>query len=566
MVQTLCCWANITIKIRRFLNSRSDCSARDLLDLSSRSNILQPLPAPSHSATSASRNFGIFTHWNSHSLPLYSRPLHFAAAVAAFNVTSFAAAAAAASASFVVFTATWASFYLPAPIVAVDDILPGRTSQRDLLGDIIQALQERGIQLILYLHYGKDDPQWWSASRFPSSDWWKSWCDIVREIGQRYGKNLSGWWIDDGSTGYYPWRAPFRKMWRALKHGNRDRIVGYNQYYFPTPTKLQDFIAGELSIVDVPALRLTFDKQSRARAPAEGWPSLFATFSTTLEQGDWTFMRGGSVDSRTGTIHGADLDFSRHHTFPPLLYESVDLLAHVLHARDRNVWPIFNVLISQEGIMNPAAVNQLANIAAGLANALYGIKVRVPPHITQLPSSLARTGPADEGPIFWRQNSHLVGWDHARAFALWLLDARQCKRGVQVSLNSNCQSATSTDLSVSLLPHSFCHMKVCDEESKCLLDVSNKNQCGANAVPSFQPCSGGWICNSTAESTVFRESDGDCDLLGNKKLHAMVLNPLEGLFGGDIREVHLVWLQVFRSVASDTNSDLAIGDGEITCF
>jgi len=113
------------------------------------------------------RNFGIFTHWNFHSLPLKSNRLPFAAAVSAFNVTAFAAAAAAASASFVVFTATWASFYVPAPITAVDDVLLGRTAERDLLGQIMHALQEKGIKLILYLHYGKDDPEWWAASRFP---------------------------------------------------------------------------------------------------------------------------------------------------------------------------------------------------------------------------------------------------------------------------------------------------------------------------------------------------------------------------------------------------------------
>jgi hypothetical protein len=544
------------------------CSEHDLLDLSSRSNILQPpLATPfSNVAAPTIHNFGIFTHWNYHSLPLKSYPLNFSAATVAFNVTSFAAAASAASASFVVFTATWASFYLPAPISAVDGILPGRTSERDLLGDIIQALQEQGIQLILYLHYGKDDPQWWSATRFPSSSWWQSWCDIVREIGQRYGKTLAGWWIDDGSTGYYPWKAPFRKMWRALKYGNRDRIVGYNQYYFPAPTRLQDFIAGELSIVDVPALRLSYDQQSRTPSPTEGWPPLYATFSTTLEQGDWTFMRGGSVDSRTGTVYGADLDFSREYTFPPLVYESVDLLAHVLLARDRNVWPIFNVLISQEGTMNPAAVNQLANVAVGLTNARYGIKVRATPHSTQIPSCLARTGPADEGPIFWRQNNHLVGWEHASAFASWLLDVSQCKRGVQVSLNSPCRPAHASDLSASLLPHDFCRMVPFDDDGNCLFDATIKGKCGANTMSFSQPlATGGWKCNNTANSTVFRESNWDCDISEFTKLQATVLSPFQRTHGDEMRGEHLVWLLVSRSVSNATISDLTIGDGEVSC-
>jgi hypothetical protein len=541
------------------------CSARDLLDLSSRSNVLQ-VPATSLDsslAAPAQRNFGIFTHWNSHSLPLKSYPLHFTAAASAFNVTAFAVAAAEASASFVVFTATWASFYLPAPISAVDDVLSGRTSERDLVGDLIEALQEKGIQLILYLHYGKDDPQWWSASRFPSSDWWQSWCNIVREIGGRYGENLKGWWIDDGVTGYYPWRAPFRKMWRALKHGNRDRIVGYNQYYFPAPTRLQDFIAGEMSITDVPALRLSFDQQLRVRAP-EGWPPLPGTFSSTLEQGDWTFMRGGSVDSRSGTIQGADLDFSRQYPFPPLLYESVDLVAHVLQARDRNVWPIFNVLVSQEGIMNPAAVKQLAHVAAGLATSRDGIKVSVPPRGTKLPSSLARTGPAYEGPIFWRQNAHLVSWEHANAFAAWLLDVRQCKRGVRVSLNSPCQSESISGLSVSLLPQDFCRMTPSDDVVDCDIDATNRGHCDAHSMTLSQPSAGGWVCNSTAVKTALLESDSECDVFGSKQLHAIVLSPFDRLLGDEMVGMHL-WLLVSRSVSSDVVLDAAIGDGEVTC-
>ena len=76
------------------------------------------------------------------------------------------------------------------------------TPHRDLLADIIAALQQHGIRLMLYLHYGKDDPQWWAATRFPQPAWWQAWCDIVREIGGRYGRGVAGWWIDDGMTGW----------------------------------------------------------------------------------------------------------------------------------------------------------------------------------------------------------------------------------------------------------------------------------------------------------------------------------------------------------------------------
>jgi hypothetical protein len=491
-------------------------------------------------------------------------PVPFAASVAAFNATAFAAAAAAASSSFVVFTATWASFHLPAPIAAVDEVLLGRTTEIDLLGRIMQALQEKGIKLILYLHYGKDDPQWWTASRFPSAEWWQSWCDIVHEIGGRYGESLAGWWVDDGMTGYYPWRAPFRKMWRALKHGNRDRIVGYNQYYFPAPTRLQDFIAGELSIVDVPALRLSFDLQTRVRAPIQTWPSLYATFSTTLEQGDWTFMRGGSVDSLTGAVQGADLDFSRSHSFPPLVYETVDLLAHVVQARDRNVWPIFNVLISQEGILNPAAIAQLANVAAGISSSRHGIIIPAHPPAVQLPSALARTGPDFEGPIFWRQNAQLVGWDHANAFAAWLLDIRRCRSSIRVSLSSPCQSASLTVLSVALVPQSSCRLTVSDHDVVNFCGARNTDRCD-EGLTSF---SGGWVCNTSGIAVPLLDGVEDCESSGSKNAHATLRIPFDRLtstLDDATHEAHLVWFLVSQSSSMDASLDLAIGGGDASC-
>ena len=536
------------------------CSARDLLTLSSRTNILQSFhdfpDSPLSPATP--RNFGIFTHWNFHSLPLASTPLSFADSVAIFNASAFAAAAAAASASFVVFTATWASFYLPAPIAAVDRVLPGRTSEIDLLGRIMHALQEKGIKLILYLHYGKDDPEWWTVSRFPTAEWWQSWCDIVQEIGHRYGENLAGWWIDDGMTGYYPWRAPFRKMWKALKHGNRDRIVGYNQYYFPSPTRLQDFIAGELSIVDVPALRLSFDSQTRVVSSAKSWPSLHATFSTTLEEGDWTFMRGGYVDSRTGTVHGANLDFAHNYSFPPLLYDTADLLAHVVQARDRNIWPIFNVLISQEGIMNPKAISQLANVATGLACSRLGIHVPIHPQDVQLPSSIARTGPSFEGPIFWRQNAQLVGWEHEKAFASWLLDIQECRSGIRVTLSSPCPSAALTGLSVALLPRHSCQIMNSENKATNCWGTGDVDRCD-EISPWY---SGGWICNTSTSSVILLDLHDDCDVSGLKRSHALLPIALE-----DSKSMpsSAVWLMVSRSVPGEANFDIAIAGGQVSC-
>ncbi len=53
----------------------------------------------------------------------------------------------------------------PAPIKAIDDILPGRTSERDLIGELANALDKRGVKLIIYYHLGHDGN--------PNLDWWK---------------------------------------------------------------------------------------------------------------------------------------------------------------------------------------------------------------------------------------------------------------------------------------------------------------------------------------------------------------------------------------------------------
>jgi hypothetical protein len=347
-------------------------------------------------------------------------------------------------------------------------------------------------------------------------------------------------------------------MWRALKEGNRDRIVGYNQYFFPPPTKLQDYIAGELSITDVTALHLLLDSNFRVKAPVQGWPALHATFSTTLEQGDWTFMRGGFVNSHTGTVQGADMDFSREYSFPPLLYTTDDLLAHSLQARDRNIWPIFNVLISQEGFMNPESVKQLEDIAVGLGSSRTGIVVPLAPSVVQLTPSLARTGPALNGPIYWPQHAQLLGWDFEGAFAAWLLDIRHCDRGVRLSCSSPCHSASLAGFSVFLVPFDSCKMLQFEDNTGHCSDFDNISGFDSSAnCHSF----GGWVCATSASHVILRDVEADCGVSGLTHVHANVTEPIRQLDS----ETHLVWLVLSRSFSNDDSLDYTFHVGQAAC-
>ena len=193
--------------------------------------------------------YGLMSHWTSETCPRRGRPKPYAQAAQDFDVEMLANQVQEAGAGFLVLTTSHAQFYFPAPIQAIDRILPGRIAPRDLVADLADALGKRGIRLMLYYHIGaSSDPQWLKASGFWETDTSRifgNWTAIISEVGQRYGDRLAGWWFDDGSINYYYRSAPWERLTRAAKAGNANRLVGYNPWILPSPTEFQDFCCGE---------------------------------------------------------------------------------------------------------------------------------------------------------------------------------------------------------------------------------------------------------------------------------------------------------------------------------
>ena len=162
-----------------------------------------------------------------------------------FQVEPFADAVADMGADYVLFSTSWWTYFIPAPIAAIDAIVPGHTSTRDLLGEIADALDARGIRLILYYHTGHGTPDWWNLNWVTNDDktlFVTNWKAVVTEMGLRYGRKLSGWFFDDGLV-YYP--APFEEMATAARAGNPDRLVCWNSWVLPEDTEFQDWAPGE---------------------------------------------------------------------------------------------------------------------------------------------------------------------------------------------------------------------------------------------------------------------------------------------------------------------------------
>jgi hypothetical protein len=58
-----------------------------------------------------------------------------------------------------------------------------------------------------------------------------------------YGKDLAGWFFDDGCV-YYPLNPDFRRLTEAAKTGHAGRLVCYNPWVLPRMTDFQDYLCG----------------------------------------------------------------------------------------------------------------------------------------------------------------------------------------------------------------------------------------------------------------------------------------------------------------------------------
>ncbi|MBW1673634.1 MAG: alpha-L-fucosidase [Deltaproteobacteria bacterium] len=190
--------------------------------------------------------YGVMFHWTTQSQPRRGaeKKFHdFWDSVDAFNVDAFADMVEETGAGYVIFTACHALQYFPAPIKTLEKILPGRTSQRDLIAEIADALEKRGIKLIVYYHQGYGDTPWLKAAGYYQSDkseFYDNISNILTEVGLRYAKKVVGYWFDDRNP-----LQPFEQLYRATKAGNPDRIVAWNSWIYPRTTEFQEYYAGE---------------------------------------------------------------------------------------------------------------------------------------------------------------------------------------------------------------------------------------------------------------------------------------------------------------------------------
>ena len=180
-----------------------------------------------------------------------------------FDVEGLAKQIASVGAGYYLVTIGQNSGYYLAPNSTYDrfvSIKPSKCSRRDLVSELYEALNKRGIKLMVYLPSGAPAGDsiaraalQWQNGPHPNREFQIKWEQVIREWSERWGKKISGWWFDGcywPNTMYRSSEPPnFASFAAAARVGNLQSAVAFNPgvvYRSLSLTPHEDFTAGEI--------------------------------------------------------------------------------------------------------------------------------------------------------------------------------------------------------------------------------------------------------------------------------------------------------------------------------
>jgi len=190
----------------------------------------QPAPAPLPREALSQGKLGLFVHYVAGLTPESpggAKTTDLKAFARALDVKALADTVQKSGAEYLIFTAYHAGMKMLYPSKVWGEVFPDKVADRDVIGELADELAKRNIRLILYVHPNdrhdlseadqqklislgwassvlKRDPIWlekkgdkkFTGLRGADEKWNKMYFRIIEELGQRYGKKISGYWQD----------------------------------------------------------------------------------------------------------------------------------------------------------------------------------------------------------------------------------------------------------------------------------------------------------------------------------------------------------------------------------
>jgi len=169
-----------------------------------------------------------------------------------FDAQAFANDLAAIQVEYVIFTAWHANMNLLYPSEKMNYWRPGHSASRDMIGDLTRAVKAKGIKVYLYTHprdgvdFRNDQEKeatGWGAGKNLKEGWNPNWAnfnfakwnnfinDIYGEFADRYGNEIDGIWIDEGSPAGDSYRVvDYDRLRKTIKTRNPNLTIINNFY------------------------------------------------------------------------------------------------------------------------------------------------------------------------------------------------------------------------------------------------------------------------------------------------------------------------------------------------
>lgn len=198
-----------------------------------------------------------------------------------FDVQEYVRQVEAMGVEYVIFTVWHAGMYNLGPNAALDKWLPGHTAKRDLIGELADVLDERGIKMIFYLNpydghdltpeesarvgwikYSKENPQ-----PIPVFNDFIS--DVFAETAKRYAakRNIIGVWWDSWQGGAAnDHRTDGMRLRRSI-HAAMPQALTLSNFSDHPDYRIIDFHSSEVYVkrnleFELDSLRIRFNHQS----------------------------------------------------------------------------------------------------------------------------------------------------------------------------------------------------------------------------------------------------------------------------------------------------------------